>query len=58
MTPDDSERATLVALLRTRPGGLTWTQITADVADAGSARAVWETTTRPAGRRSALSAAG
>jgi DNA processing protein len=38
---DDAERAALVALLRFRPGGVTWPQVVADVADAGSARAVW-----------------
>jgi DNA processing protein len=38
---DDAERAALVALLRVRPGGVTWPQMVADVADAGSARAVW-----------------
>ena len=30
----------MVALLRVRPGGVTWPQVVADVADAGSARAV------------------
>ncbi|HEX4722753.1 MAG TPA: hypothetical protein VH333_09580 [Pseudonocardiaceae bacterium] len=39
---DDLERAALVALLRARPGGLTWPEIAAEVADARSARAVWE----------------
>lgn len=38
---DDAERVALVALLRVRPGGVTWSQVVADVADAGSARAVW-----------------
>jgi DNA processing protein len=38
---DDAERVALVALLRVRPGGVSWPQIVADVADAGSARAVW-----------------
>jgi DNA processing protein len=38
---DDAERAALVALLRVRPGGVSWPQIVADVADVGSARAVW-----------------
>ncbi|WP_018686697.1 DNA-processing protein DprA [Actinokineospora enzanensis] len=39
---DDDERAVLVALLRARPCGLSWSQIAAEVADAGSARAVWD----------------
>jgi DNA processing protein len=39
---DDHERATLVALLRTRPDGLTWPELAAEVADAHSAHAVWE----------------
>lgn len=39
---DDFERAALVALLRTRPEGLTWAQITSEVADASSARKVWD----------------
>jgi len=39
---DDFERAALVALLRTRPEGLTWAQITSEVADASSACAVWK----------------
>ncbi len=38
---DDAERAALVALLRARPEGLTWTQITTEVAETGSAREVW-----------------
>ncbi|NLT56732.1 MAG: DNA-processing protein DprA, partial [Actinomycetales bacterium] len=38
---DDSERAALVALLRVRPTDLTWPEITARVAQEGSARAVW-----------------
>jgi DNA processing protein len=38
---DDAERATLVALLRLRPEGLSWSDITAEVDDAGSALAVW-----------------
>jgi len=38
---DDHESATLVALLRARPDGLTWPEIAAEVADAGSAHAVW-----------------
>lgn len=39
---DDAERAALVALLRTRPDNLTWPQIAAEVADAHSARFVWD----------------
>jgi DNA processing protein len=39
---DDHERAALVALLRARLGGLTWSEIAADVADARSARSVWD----------------
>jgi DNA processing protein len=39
---DDHERAALVALLRTRPDGLTWPEIAAEVAEARSAHAVWE----------------
>jgi DNA processing protein len=39
---DDHERAALVALLRARPGGLTWSELAAEVADARSARAVWD----------------
>lgn len=38
---DDHERAALVALLRTRPDGLTWSQIAAEVAESHSARDVW-----------------
>lgn len=38
---DDHERAALIALLRARPAGMTWAQITADVGDAGSALSVW-----------------
>jgi DNA processing protein len=39
---NDRERAALVALLRTRPDGLTWPEIAAEVADARSAHAVWD----------------
>ncbi|MGW4520113.1 DNA-processing protein DprA [Amycolatopsis sp. NPDC004378] len=39
---DTDERVALVALLRTRPEGLTWPQITAMVADVGSAMDVWD----------------
>ena len=38
---DEAERAALVALLRTRPNGLTWSQITAEVDSWGSALRVW-----------------
>ncbi len=38
---DDAERAALVALLKTRPDGLTWPLIASRVAEAGSALAVW-----------------
>jgi DNA processing protein len=41
------ERAALVALLRARPDGITWGQITADVLEAGSAVEVWERLTPP-----------
>ncbi|MEU7528961.1 DNA-processing protein DprA [Saccharothrix sp. NPDC042600] len=46
-TWDDDERAALVALLRTRPDGLTWSQLVVEVCDKGSARAVWDSR-RPA----------
>ncbi|WP_132429039.1 DNA-processing protein DprA [Pseudonocardia endophytica] len=39
---DDDERAALVALLRTRPHGMTWSQIAADVDVRSSALALWE----------------
>lgn len=39
---DDEERAALVALLRTRPSRLTWSDITAEVQSRGSARAMWD----------------
>lgn len=38
---DDAERAILVALLRTRPQGWRWPEITAEVAQTGSARELW-----------------
>lgn len=38
---DDTERAALVALLRTRPGRMTWPQITAEVDRHGSALELW-----------------
>ncbi len=37
-----AERAALVALLRERPGGLGWAEITAGVLEAGSAAVVWQ----------------
>lgn len=37
----DAERVALVALLRRRPGGLTWPQIATEVVDRWSAIAVW-----------------
>lgn len=40
-TPDDADRAALVALLRTRPGGLTWAQIAIGVVERWSAVALW-----------------
>jgi DNA processing protein len=39
---NDDERAALVALLRTRPAKLTWSEITAQIAARGSARAFWD----------------
>lgn len=45
---DDSERAALVALLRTRPGRMTWPQIMTEVDSRGSAVAMWNEAT-PAG---------
>ncbi|HEY0487766.1 MAG TPA: DNA-processing protein DprA [Mycobacteriales bacterium] len=39
--PDETERAALVALLRTRPDGLRWPEIVAEVAETGSSREVW-----------------
>ena len=39
---DEVERAALVALLRTRPDGLTWSQITAEVDVRDSAVALWQ----------------
>jgi DNA processing protein len=40
-TWDDTERAALVALLRTRPNGLNWRQITEAVDTRDSAIALW-----------------
>jgi DNA processing protein len=37
----DAERIALVALLRARPGGATWPEITADVLERGSAVDLW-----------------
>jgi DNA processing protein len=45
-TWDDSERAALVALLRTRPDDLNWSQITTEVAACGSAVALWNRLTQ------------
>ncbi|WP_285593142.1 DNA-processing protein DprA [Kineosporia sp. NBRC 101731] len=41
MAWDDEERAALVALLQSRPDGLSWEQITDRVAELGSARELW-----------------
>ncbi|MCP3799116.1 DNA-protecting protein DprA [Allokutzneria sp. A3M-2-11 16] len=43
----DDEKAALVALLRTRPAGMSWPEITAEVADAGSALKIWEAHLEP-----------
>ncbi len=45
---DPQERAALIALLRTRPGGLRWADVTASVLKAGSALAAWHRLVRPA----------
>ena len=37
----NEEHAALVALLRTRPNGLTWRKLTEEVLECGSTRAVW-----------------
>src|SRR4051794_17672148 len=42
MTADAEETAALVALLRTRPGKMSWPDIMTDVVAAGSAIEVWE----------------
>jgi DNA processing protein len=42
------ERAAVVALLRVRPGGLSWGEIAAGVLEAGSALAVWHRAVAPA----------
>ncbi|WP_253771951.1 DNA-processing protein DprA [Goodfellowiella coeruleoviolacea] len=47
-TWDDDERAALVALLRARPQGMSWSRITAEVADLGSARALFDRYCPPA----------
>lgn len=47
-TTSDDERAALIALLRSRPQGMGWPEITADVLEAGSAVAVWERMEPPA----------
>ncbi|GAB3546791.1 DNA processing protein [Actinopolyspora lacussalsi] len=44
---DDEERAALLALLRVRPENTTWSRIASDVADSGSARAIWERCAAP-----------
>jgi len=56
------ERAALVALLQTRPEGLRWAEITAEVLEAGSALEVWHRLVPPAlmaspGRADALESA-
>ncbi|WP_344873749.1 DNA-processing protein DprA [Allokutzneria multivorans] len=43
----DDEKSALVALLRTRPSGMSWPEITAEVADTGSALRVWEAHLEP-----------
>jgi DNA processing protein len=45
--PADVEQAVLVALLRTRPGGLTWQQLVSEIIDSGSAIVVWEKLYQP-----------
>ena len=40
--PEDVERAALIALLRERPDGLTWSQIAAEAGQVGSALALWQ----------------
>lgn len=40
--PTEVERAALVALLRTRPGGRSWTELADRIADAGTAYGVWQ----------------
>ncbi len=42
MVTASAERAALVALLRTRPNGMSWPQIVSEVVIAGSADAVWQ----------------
>ncbi|MGQ0840516.1 DNA-processing protein DprA [Actinokineospora sp.] len=39
---DDEERAALVALLRVRPSGLSWSEVAAEVAGTDSARMIWD----------------
>jgi DNA processing protein len=58
----DGERAALVALLRVRPGGLSWAEVTAKVLEAGSALDVWHrlvpaTLVNPPGQPDALESA-
>jgi DNA processing protein len=40
--PSPEERAAVVALLRVRPGGMRWGEITAEILAAGSALEVWQ----------------
>ncbi|WP_438388778.1 DNA-processing protein DprA [Actinopolyspora saharensis] len=51
---DDEERAALVALLRARPEGMSWSTITSEVAEAGSACAVRERFGRPSSGETTL----
>jgi DNA processing protein len=44
MTADRREQATLVALLRTRPDGMTWPEIMTEVVAAGNATDLWTRT--------------
>jgi len=39
---DDTERATLIALLQERPQHRSWPDLVAEIMEAGSARAVWD----------------
>ena len=42
MPRDDTERATLIALLQEQPQARSWPDLIAEVMEAGSARAVWD----------------
>ena len=58
----DGERAALVALLRLRPRGLSWAEVTAEVLEVGSALDVWHrlvpaTLVNPPGQPDALESA-